>query len=165
MWTRVGAVRVGIIGTRLSRGSRLRNRIVSATAEWIAAQNTPDGHSATRKDTVPRYGLVAIFRATRDEAAGGWQQWREHLPVERDTQERQPRHRARRALWQQRRRAIVDRRMLMVVCWTGKAQSSCPPSCAGTRRPARRNILASSCRASSEPGSSSTVPRMMITRS
>src|SRR5215213_854944 len=87
-------------GAYLPRGSRLRNRIVSATAEWIAAQDTPDGHSATGKDTVPCHGLVSIFRATRNEAAGGRKHWRNRLPVERDNQKGQPRRRTRRILRQ-----------------------------------------------------------------
>src|SRR5215213_5494480 len=94
-------------GVYLPRDSRLRNRIVSATAKWIAAQDTPDGHSATGKDTVPRHGLVAILRATRDVAAGGREQWRDRLPVECDDQESQPRRWARRISWQERRGAIV----------------------------------------------------------
>src|SRR5215210_9601368 len=87
MWSQVVAARPGIAR---ARGSRSRDWIVSATAEWIAAQDTPDSQTAAGKDTVPCHGLIAILRATRNEAAGGRQQRRDRLPVERDDQQRQP---------------------------------------------------------------------------
>src|SRR5215213_1880881 len=154
MWSRVPPAWIGVVRTLLTRGSRLRNRIVSATAEWIAAQDTPDSQTAAGKDTVPCHGLIAILRATRNEAAGGRQQRRDRLPVERDDQQRKPRRGAPCIVRQQRRRAIVDLRMRVVVGGSGQAQGFCSPARgARARRPARRSIPVRSWRASADPGS------------
>src|SRR5919112_4238990 len=129
MWSRVPPTRPGVVRTLLTRGSRSRDRIVSATAEWIAAQDTPDSQTAAGKDTVPRHGLITILRATRNEAAGRRQQRRDRLSIECDDQQRKPRRRAPRIVWQQRRGAIVDLlRMRVVVGGSGQAQGFCSPS-------------------------------------